>query len=161
MLKIWPPSSPISTRANSLSLVSGNHLREDAVHGVGMDERDFEPVEASPRYLVDKLRSRGVEITECSVDVVGRERDVMHAWSAPREKPTDRGVLTGRREELDAAVAHEKRDGVDALGLQRIAVLDARAEKPFPGLDRLVEVGDRDPEMMDAADAHAADRTSE
>ena len=51
MLRIWPPSSPISTRANSFSLVSGNHLREDAVHGVGMDERDFETVEAPPRHL--------------------------------------------------------------------------------------------------------------
>ena len=126
-----------------------------------MDERDFEPVEAPPRYLIDELRSRDVEIAECSVDVVGRERDVMHPWSASREKPTNRSVLTGRGEELYAAVAHEKRDGVYALALQRIAVLDARAEKPLPGLDRLLEVGDRDPEMMDAADAHAADRTSE
>ncbi len=31
-------------------------------------------------------------------------------------------------------------------------MLDASAEQPLPGLDRLVEVGDRDPEVMDAAD---------
>jgi len=40
-------------------------------------------------------------------------------------------------------------------------VLDARTEEPLPGLDCLVEIGDRNPEMMDAADVHAADRTSE
>jgi len=161
MLRICPPSSPISTRANSFSLVSGYHLREDAVHGVGMDECDFEPIEPPPRYLIDKLRARGVEIAEGAVDVVGRERDVMHAWTAPGEKAPDRRVLTAGHEQLDAAVAHTQRDGIDALALQRVPVLDARTEEPLPGLDCLVEIGDRNPEMMDAADVHAADRTSE
>jgi len=161
MIRVWPPSSPISTRANSFSLVSGNHLREDAAHGVGMDERDFQPVEATPRYQIDELRSRRVEIAECPVDVVGRKRNVMHARTALRQKTPDRRVVACGHEQLDAALAHAERDGIDALALQRVSMLDTRTEQSLPGLDRLVEIGDRDPEVMDAADVHAADRTSE
>ena len=76
---------------------------------------------------------------------------------APREKAPDRGVLARRRQQLDATLAHPQRDGVDALGLQRVPVLDAGAEQALPGLDRLVEIGDRDPEVMDAADVHPRD----
>ena len=41
---IWPPSKPTSMRTDSVS-ATGNHLREDAVGGVGMQERDLQAEE--------------------------------------------------------------------------------------------------------------------
>ncbi len=100
-----------------------------------------------------------VEIAERIPDVVGLERDVVHRLASPCQEAPDRRVLAGRREQLDTAVAHEERDRFDALRLQRVAKLDARAEQPLVGRDRLVEISNGDAEVMDAADVHARDAT--
>ena len=46
------------------SSARAHHLREDAVDGVGMDERDLEAEEPRTRDLVDQLRAGSSEAYE-------------------------------------------------------------------------------------------------
>src|SRR5262245_12848566 len=126
-LRICPPSRPISMRTNSSA--TRNHLRENAVDGIGMDERELDPEEPHPRSRVDQVRTFGVESVERREEIVGLEGDVMHAGTAPCEEATDRCVVLGRGQELDPTLADEKRRGLDPLTDDRLALLEARAEE--------------------------------
>ena len=157
-LRIWPPSSPISIRTK-LSSATRNHLRENAVDGIGMDERDLEAEETDAWHLVDELSAGVRELVERRPQVVGRERDVVHPRPSSREEAADRRVLAGRREQLDPAVAEEERRGFDALLHERRAMLDACVEELLVRRDRLVEVVDGEAEVMNALHAHPRDAT--
>src|SRR6187551_1081969 len=83
-LRICPPSSPISIRTKSSA--TRNHLRENAVDGIGMDERELEPEEAAARSPVDQLRPRSVEPLERRVEILGLDGDVVHPRTASCEE---------------------------------------------------------------------------
>src|SRR6187401_2341986 len=51
-LKICPPSRPISIRTKSSA--TRNHLRENTVDGIRMDEHELDPEEPDP-WTVDEL----------------------------------------------------------------------------------------------------------
>ena len=129
------------------------------MHGVRMDERDLEPEEALPRCLVDQLGSGRDEVLEHSRNVVGLERDVMHAWASLGEEAPDRRVLTRGFEELDPALAHEERGRHDTLVLEHVAALQARLEEALVRRDGLFEVGYGNADVMDTADPHPVDAT--
>ena len=122
-----------------------------------MDECDLAPEETPPRMLVDQLGSGCGELTQRYLQIRACESDVVHAGTAPGEEASDGRILAGRLEQLYAAVADKQRDGDHALLLERVAMLDGRAEEPLVRRDRLVEALHRDAEMMDATDAHASD----
>lgn len=122
-----------------------------------MDKSDLAPEEPAPRMLVDQLCAGGRELAQRALEIRAGKRDVVHAGPAPGEEATDGRVLAGGLEQLDPAVADEQRDRLNALLLERVAMLDRRPEQPLVGCDRVVEALDRDAEMMDAADAHASD----
>src|SRR5436190_11651944 len=151
---IWPPSKATSMRTRSSAAT--DDLREDAVDGVGMDERNLEPEEASAGPVVDQLGALGGQLVQRFADIRDLVRDVMHPRAALRKELPDRGLLTERGEQLDAVLAHPQRRRLDALVGHGLPVLEARPEEPLVGRDRLVEVGDRDAEMMDSARLHAA-----
>ena len=52
----------------------------------------------------------------------------MNAGAAPREEAAHRGVLAGRREQLDPAAADEDGRGLDTLLGDELAVLEGGAE---------------------------------
>ena len=79
----------------------------------------------------------------------------MHARSSPCEKAPDRSVRPHRREQLDAPVADQDGRGEDTLVRKRLPVLGDGPEEPLVGRHRLVEVGDRHTEMMNATRLHA------
>ena len=120
-----------------------------------MDERDLEPEEPAARSPVDQVRALGVEPFEGRVKVFGLERDVMHPGAATGEEPPYRCVVSRRRHELDAALTDEDRRRLHTLLDERLAVLEARSEERLVRRNRLVEIGDGDPEVMDAP--HAGD----
>src|SRR6185312_2268330 len=155
---ICPPSKASSMRMDSSG--RGHHLREDAVDGVGMDERDLEAEQPRTRGLVDQLGAGLRETGERGTDVVDLVRDVVYAGPAAREEPADRGVGARRRDELDPVFPDEDRQCVDALVGHGRAALERCAEEPLVRGERLVEIGHGDPDMVDAADGHAADATS-
>src|SRR5207342_2687041 len=96
------------------SSATRNHLRENAVDGIRMDEDELDPEEADAR-LVDELRARSVQPVERRRQVPGLEGDVVHPRTAPRDEAADRRVLARRRHELDPTSADEERCGLDAL----------------------------------------------
>src|SRR4051795_12351630 len=100
---IWPPSKAISMRTRSSA--TADDLREHAVHGVGMDERDLQAEEPTPRRLVDQLRALGGELVDRRADVVDLVGDVVHAGPAVGEELTDRRVVAECGEQLDPAGA--------------------------------------------------------
>ena len=110
-----------------------------------MDECDLEPEEPAPRALVDQLGALGGELVERGADVVDLEGDVVHP--GPRlERNLPTGVSSpSAAEQLDPVRADAQRGGLDALLLDRLAVLELGAEKPFVGRERLVEIVDGDP----------------
>src|SRR3954468_22782726 len=73
MLSDCPPSKPISIR-----IWSGmcNHLRENAVDGIRMDERDLQAEHARARLVVDELGTVAPQGFERRADVLDLERHV-------------------------------------------------------------------------------------
>src|SRR4029450_10146543 len=89
---IWPPSKAISTTTRSSGI--GPQLREDAVDGVGMQERNLEAEEAAARLLVDELDSLGRQLVDRGAHVVDLVGDVVHARPALGQELADRRLLT-------------------------------------------------------------------
>src|SRR5690242_19093342 len=100
---IWPPSKPISMRTRSSA--TADDLREHAVNGVGMDERDLEPEQPAPRAFVDQFRALRGQLVERGADVVDLVGHVVHAGPALGEELPDRRVVAERGEQLDAVGA--------------------------------------------------------
>jgi hypothetical protein len=132
-----------------------NQLREDAVDRVGMQERDLEPEQPLPRLFVDELDSLLGKLADRRADVGNFVGDVVHPGPALAEELADRRLLPERGQQLDAAVTDPQRRGFDALVGNRLSVLEPSAEDAFVGRDRLIEIIDGDPEMVDPAGLHA------
>ena len=119
-----------------------------------MDEHELDPEEPDP-WTVDELRPFSLQPLDGCEKVRCRERDVVHPRSPPGDEAADGRIVAGRRHELDATLADEQRCRLDPLLGVRLAVLEACSEERLVRRDRLVEIGDGDPEMMDAP--HAGD----
>src|SRR5580765_1313735 len=154
MLSDCPPSKPTSIRTCSAMC---NHLRENAVDGIRMYERDLESEHAGARLFVDELGSVAPERLERGADVLDFERDVVHPRAARGEEATDGRVVLERRQQLDPSVADQDRGCLDPLVGHRRPVLQLGAEEPLVCSERLVEVFDRDAEMMNCARFHTRD----
>lgn len=123
-----------------------------------MHERHLEAEHALPRLGVDQLGTAFLEVAERGADVVDLVRHVMHPGPALGEELAHRRVAGERSQQLDAALADTNGCRLDALVLDANAMLDATAEEALVRPHRLVEVDDRDADMMDAACFHAGDR---
>ena len=135
-----------------------NHLRENAVDGIGMDERDLEAEQPTSRNGVDQLRTRRLELLERA----SRESSVPSAtWCIPgprraRKRPTGVsspvGLTSSKRlspTSSDAASTPCSTSGSRCSSL--------RVEEALVRRDGLVEIDDRDAEVMDAARPHSRD----
>src|SRR3954447_7212625 len=153
----WPPSKPISMRIRSAIC---HQLGQDAMDGVGVDERYLQAEEPRPRLRVDQLDAGGREPLELAAQVVDAVGDVVHAGAAPGEEAADRRVVAERAEQLDAPRADAERCRLDTLLIDRRAVLDLAAEQLSVGTDRLVEIRDGDAHVVDLARRHSGDATA-
>src|SRR4029079_12093905 len=151
---ICPPSKASSMRIESSD--RAHHLGQDAVDGVGMEERDMQPEEPAPRNLVDQLGARVLEAGEGRTDVVDLVGHVVHPRAALGEKASHRCVVTRGDEELDPARADEDGGSFDALLRDRVPMLEPRAEEAAVRLHRLVEIGHREADVVDSPERHAA-----
>lgn len=130
-----------------------------------MHERHFEPERASARLDIDQLGAACCEVGKRGTHVVDLVGDVMHSRPATREETPDRRVVVERRQQLDAAAADADRRGLDALLVDAPAMLEPPAEQLLVRPDRLVEVGDRDPDVVNSPRlkvlcVHAGDATA-
>ena len=120
-----------------------------------MDERDLEPEETAVRLLVDQLDAPIGETPKFLAKVVHLVGDVVHPGPAVGEELADGRLLAERPEQLDTALADTHGDGLHALLGKRVAALDLAAEEALIRVDRLVQVVDRNAEMMDPLRVHA------
>src|SRR5581483_7598211 len=141
----WPLSNPTSIRTRS---GTDDELREDAVHRLRVDERDLRAEQAAPRRGVDQLRSFAPQARELRREVVDLVGDVVHPGAPPGEEAPDRRVGPQGREQLDVPGADEQRRRLDPLLVLRLPTRELRTEQPLVARDRLVEVGDRDADVV-------------
>ncbi len=116
-----------------------------------MDEGDLEAEHAAPRRLVDQLGAGFREVCEGGADVVDLVRDVVHTWAALREEAADRRVLAECAQQLEAALADADGRCLDTLLVHARAMLEPRAEEALIGVERAVEILDRETHVVDGA----------
>jgi hypothetical protein len=124
-----------------------------------MHEGDLEAEHSAPWMRIDEVRAFGGEVGERGVDVGDRVGDVVHARPALREEASDGRVVAERCQELHPAVADADRGRLDALLVDALAMLDAGAEQPLVRRHRLVEVRDRNADVVNAPCFHPTDVT--
>ena len=125
-----------------------------------VDERDLLPHQPHPRLLVDQLGAAGRKPLELALDVGHLERHVVHARAPAVDELPDRRLRAARGEELDPR--RRRPAGAPSStpwSSEGLAQLELGAEEPPVRLDRLVQVGHRDPEVVNAGRRHGADAT--
>src|SRR3954462_5052273 len=173
----WPPWKPMAARRTAAGLPrplrtpatarrSGSthwnvscgfshrldELGQDAAGALGVQERDLRAPDAGARRLVDAPQAGLAGGVQRALDARHPGGDVMQA-GAPRGQEAPHGrVLGQRREQLDVALAHVEQHGLDALPRDGLTVRERHAVGPGVELDRRLEVGDRDPDVVDAAE---------
>ncbi len=123
-----------------------------------MNERDPESVQAAPRLLVDQPVAGSGESGELGPHVIDLERHVMQPRATALHEPTDGRVGRSCLEQLDAIGADAQRCRLDALLVQKLAMLEDRAEQPLVAPDRLVEVVNGDADVVDSSRADDGER---
>jgi hypothetical protein len=113
-----------------------------------MDEGDLQPEEPPARGLVDQACPGPPQPLELGADVGDLKRNVVQAWPALRQEPPDRRLGRQGSQELDPPGAGAQGDGVDALLLEAVAMLDLCLQQPRIRLDGGAEIGDGDPDVM-------------
>jgi hypothetical protein len=116
-----------------------------------MDESDLEAEHAAPRRLVDQLGAGFREVREGGADVVDLVRHVVHTRAALREEAADRRVLAECTQQFEAALADADGSCLDTLLVHPRALLEPRAEEALIGVERAVEILDRETHMVDGA----------
>ena len=124
-----------------------------------MHEGDLQAEHPPPRLGIDQLGAMPGEVSKDDSDVLDLVGNVMHAGTAVRDELPDRRVVSERCEQLDAAPADAHGCRLDALVLDASSMLELTAEEAFVRRDGLVEIGDREADVMDPAGIHWADRT--
>ena len=122
-----------------------------------MHEGDLQTEETLPRLGIDQLRAGRCELGERRCDIVHLIGNVVHPRASVRQEPADRRVVPESGEELDPALAHTHRRGLDSLLLDAGAMLEPAAEQALVRPDRLVEVRDGNPDVMDGPCDHGRD----
>src|SRR6478672_382337 len=115
---IWPPSNAISIRTRSGSATC-NHLRENAVDRIRVDERHLEAEQARARALVDQVCAGTRELGERRVEIAHLVGHMVHSGPPLREEAADGRVLPKRLQKLDAAVPDPNGSGPDSLAFHR------------------------------------------
>src|SRR6266511_261379 len=148
----WPPMNATSMRTRSSTI--RNQLHQHPMDRIRMDEGDLHPVQAGLRLRVDQLRALGVELGQRTGEIGDVVRDVVHAGASLRQELPHRRFVSQRGEQLDPALSDEHGGGLDSLSLHRLPLLEAGPEQALVGLDGLVQVLDRNAEMVDSARLH-------
>src|SRR4051812_25837377 len=115
-----------------------------------MQERDLRLPDAGARRLVDQAHSLVAQPPEDGLDVVDLVGDVVQPRAALGEELADRRVVVERGEQLDVVLAHVQQPGLDTLRLHRLAVHQGEPVDVDVEVDRLLEVGDREADVVDA-----------
>ena len=123
-----------------------------------MHERDLQAEHPPPWLGVDQLGTVANEVLKDDTDVLDLVGHVMHAGTTGCDELPHRRVVSERREQLDTAPADAHGCRLDALVVDSDAVLEPAAEISLVRRNGLVEIGDREADVMDPAGIHSGDR---
>jgi hypothetical protein len=126
-----------------------DELRENAPGRPRVKERHAAVADSPPWLLVDQPQAVGAAAFELLFHVGASIGRVVKTRPALREEPPDRRLLPERTEQLDVRVAHPEERSLDALLLDRLAVLKRHPKALGVELDRRVEILDGDTDMVD------------
>src|SRR3954466_1558013 len=124
----WKPMVTSTRSAMSVSFRGLHDLGEHAARRLRVHEGHPRVADPGPRLLVDEPQAGRAQAVELGLDVGGLVGDVVQAGSLRREELADRRVGAERREQLDVALADVEQHGLDALGLDRLAVYEGQVE---------------------------------
>jgi len=122
-----------------------------------MHEGDLETEETAAGLGVDQLGAGGGEVGKGAADIRYLVGDVVHAGPALGQEPADGRVVAECGEQLDPAFTDAHRRGLDSLLLDPLPVLEPAAEEPLVRANGLVEVRDRDADVVDPPCFHPGD----
>jgi hypothetical protein len=106
------------------------------------------------RLGVDQLDAFVREALQLAVEVGDLVRHVVHAGPALGEEPAHVRVVAERAQQLDATSADAHGSRLDTLVGDGLALLELRPEDALVCVDGLVEVDDRNPQVMDPLRLH-------
>ena len=125
-----------------------------------MHERDLEAEQPFAGRGVDQVGSRDLKFGERRTHIAYLVRDMVHPRPAPGEKPPDGSVVAGRLEQLDPTLADPNRGRAHTLAVHGGLMLHLGAEQPRIRGERLVEVVNRNAEVMDSLRLHGSEATA-
>ena len=116
----------------------------------------------SPRRGTGSISSAPAAASSASADadVLDLVRDVVHPRAPLGEEPADRRVLAERGEQLDRLAPTSTEAASTPWSGTASRCSSAPPSRPCTSPTRLLEIGDRDADVVDAARVHAADATS-
>src|SRR4051794_8183292 len=153
----WKPMVTLTRSAISVSFRRLHDLGEHAARRPGVHEGHARSPDARPRRLVDEPKPRGPQALELGLDVGRLVGDVVKPRPVLGQELADGRVRAQRRQQLDVALADVEQDGLDALGLHRLAVDEVEVEVGVVERERRVEVLDGDADVVDAREHAAAE----
>src|SRR5438094_9276382 len=151
-----PPSGAVAEGRSAAGLGAGLAIRfhergEHAANALGVDKADPGPVGARPSHLVEQLRAGGARLLGRTPDVIGGVGNVVHGFAAILEELFHTGVRIDRHDQLDPALPDRDHRDLDTFTLEALPSRRAQPQPPLVDPNRLVEIADGDPDMVDPA----------
>src|SRR5436305_9602132 len=116
-----------------------------------MDEPDQRPMRSRPGNLIKQLPTRGGRLGERGADVIGGKGNVMDGLAPVLQELLDLRIGVQGRDQLDPAVSDRDHGDLDALILETFTATGKKAQPPLIDLDRLIEIANRDSDVVDPA----------
>ena len=129
-----------------------DQLGEHPAGRLRVQKRHAAAADAGAGLLVYQGQAGAAHRVEGGLDVVRPVRHMVKAGAAPLEELPDRRIRPERPQQLDVALADAQQHRLDTLLLDRLAVLERHAEPLAVEPNGLVEVLDRDSDVIDSSE---------
>src|SRR5260370_21136393 len=116
-----------------------------------MDEADAGAVRARASELIKELGARGPGLLQRGAHVIGGVGDVMDRLTSIPEELFHFRLRIERGDQLDPALPDRDDRDLDALALETLASDRSQSQAALVDPNRLVEITDGDPNMVDSA----------
>lgn len=127
-------------------------LHKHAARGARVHKGNARVADPDARLGIDQLQPRTPHLLKGPVDVCNLVGDVVQSGPALGQELTHGCVVTKRRKQLDVILADVEQSSFDALLGHHLAVSQRKPKAVSPELDRGVQLGNRDPYVVDSVE---------